>query len=157
MRLRACPFSAGSVWISPRASKAARTPVGDSTALRIMLATFLSWDAPTEIGGHLDREPLRLARRGVDEMDVPGLLVDDRVRTRRRAHDVEVVVPRQLRNLFGARVIAEEIGGAAAVGEEVRLSPTHMGEVSLLSTHGSFSTEWSLRSIRRMGCVRPPR
>ena len=74
---------------------------------------------PRKIGGHLDREPLRLARRGVDEMDVPGLLVDDRVRTRRRAHDVEVVVPRQLRNLFGARVIAEEIGGAAAVGEEV--------------------------------------
>ena len=33
------------------------------------------------------------------------------------------------------------------------LSPTHMGEVSLLSTHGSFSTEWSLRSITRIGCA----
>jgi hypothetical protein len=38
--LRGCPFSAGTVKISPRASKAARTPVGDNTALRTMLATF---------------------------------------------------------------------------------------------------------------------
>ena len=42
VRLRAVPFSAGTVKMSPRASKAARTPVGDSTALRTMLATLLN-------------------------------------------------------------------------------------------------------------------
>jgi len=34
--------TAGTVKISPRASNAARTPVGESAALRIMLATFLN-------------------------------------------------------------------------------------------------------------------
>src|SRR6185503_4101599 len=42
VRLRKSPFSAGTVKISPRASNATRIPVGESVALRIMLATFLN-------------------------------------------------------------------------------------------------------------------
>ena len=81
---------------------------------------------PRKIGIHVDREPLRLARRGVDEMDVPGLFVDDRVRTGRRAHDVEVVVARQLCDLFAARIVAEEVGRSAAIGEEIhRVADPH--------------------------------
>ena len=103
VRLRAFPFSAGSVRMSPLASNAARTPVGDSEAARIMRRELLELRArPREVGRHLDREPPRLLRRRVEQMDVAGLFVDDRVRARRGAHDVEVVVTGELRELRGS-------------------------------------------------------
>src|SRR5215831_16516593 len=42
VRLRQSPLSAGTVKMSPRASNAARTPVGERLASRIMLATRLN-------------------------------------------------------------------------------------------------------------------
>ena len=40
VRLRASPFSAGTERISPRASKTARAPVGESDPLRMRSPTF---------------------------------------------------------------------------------------------------------------------
>src|SRR5688572_23367702 len=40
VRLRASPFSAGTVRISPRNSNTARAPLGEMAALRIQLAPF---------------------------------------------------------------------------------------------------------------------
>src|SRR5215468_2304794 len=40
VRLRGSPFSAGTVMISPRASKTARAPVGEMWALKIRSPTF---------------------------------------------------------------------------------------------------------------------
>jgi hypothetical protein len=77
VRLRGWPFSAGTVKISPRASKAARTRRGERRVAN-HARNFLELRAsPRQISGHFDIEFLRLTRFRIDEIDVAGLFVND--------------------------------------------------------------------------------
>ena len=107
--------------ISPRASKAARTPVGESARVPDHARYFLELRArPGKVAIHFDVELSRLARSCVStKMNIAGLLVDDRVGTRRRIHDIEVVVLRELRELFVVEAVGEQIDCVIAVREEV--------------------------------------
>ena len=65
----------------PRASKAARTPVGESAEFRIMLTTFLNCGrAQGRVAVHLDVESARLPCLCIEQMHIARLFVDDCVR-----------------------------------------------------------------------------
>ena len=81
---------------------------------------------PRQIARHLDVQPPRLAGRDVEQVHVAGLLVDDRVGPRRRAHDVEVVVLRERRDLLRIEAVDEQIGRPAPIRQEVhRVADPH--------------------------------
>ena len=74
---------------------------------------------PRQIAGDIDGELPRLPGRRVDQVNVARLLVHDGVRSRRRAHDVEVVVVRELQQLLRLEVVGEDVAREVAVGHKV--------------------------------------
>ena len=140
-RFRQSPLSVGTVKMSPRASNAARTPVGDSDASRIMPSTRLNCarahgkSPTTSISSRLT------GRSSHRPGDVAGLFVDDRVSARRRVHDVEVIVMGDLFHLLRVRLYEKRFAVPARSERKYTVFPIHIGSWSLLFFHGSFSTE----------------
>ncbi len=75
--------------------------------------------SPREIADDVDRERFGLTRLDVEEVDDAVLLVDDRVGSGGRRHDVGVVVVRQLLELLRREVVREQVARVVAIGEEV--------------------------------------
>ncbi len=76
--LRGSPFSAGTVTISPRNSKTARAPVGETAASRSQLAApGVALAELGEVGGDADREAPVVVFPDVIEMEDARLLEDD--------------------------------------------------------------------------------
>ena len=122
VRLRGSPFSAGTVRISPRNSKAARAPDGETAALRIHCAPFTK-------RGRVSRGPTArrwssrraVLRRGIEQVQVAGLLVDDLAAAGRGVEHREVVVRGQAASrCFDRGSNAEEVELAVAIGSEVQ-------------------------------------
>ena len=74
---------------------------------------------PRQIAGDFNIQLLRAARLGIEQVDVSSLLIHNRVRTRRRVHDVEVVVMTKLDHLFRIGAVRIQIDGVIAVREEI--------------------------------------
>ena len=85
VRLRASPFSAGTVTISPRNSNAARAPDGDSDAFRIQLAPLTKRARVSRRSDGTDSVIfcVGLAAR-IEHVQIAGLLVDDLPAARRQ-------------------------------------------------------------------------
>ena len=82
VRLRISPFSAGTVMISPCASKTARTPVGEMRPFRdFPLDVLKARPHLTHVGIDLDGHRPALSAGQVVKLDLPELLVDDPART----------------------------------------------------------------------------
>jgi len=88
------------------------------------------WPRPWEIARDVDRQACRLSARDIDEMNVSGLLVDNGVWSRGGAHDVEVVVVRELRELLRIEPVREQIGrGIGGVERPIRGEREDTGNV----------------------------
>ena len=101
VRLRTSPFLAGTVRISPRASKTARTPVGDRPAFCSCLPTLTNCGRSRRQVG-VDANVHALARFGlqIEQVDGAELLVDDAVGAGRSGLEVEPELDTTWRTLF---------------------------------------------------------
>src|ERR1700685_24973 len=103
--LRMSPFSAGTVRISPWASKTARTPVGEIAESLMCLATFSEWGR---------------ARGGeIVEVERAELFIDDRSGAGISGFDGQAGIFDELRFRLGFCVVGEQRVGAVTVREEI--------------------------------------
>ena len=99
--LRMSPFSAGTVKISPCASKTARAPVGDICGVLDLLLDLLKARPDLRhVAVCRDANPLGLAGMQLIEINGAELLVDDGARSRRGVFDVEPLVLDELPHLL---------------------------------------------------------
>jgi len=108
-------LSAGTVKISPRASKRARLPVGDSDAHSIRRVTSAQRGVAQGRSPRTSITSWRSAPSRVEEMHVAGLLVDQHPAAAAQRLDVVVLVARDLGDRPRREVIAPQVHGEVAV------------------------------------------
>ena len=135
VRLRQSPFSTGMVNTSPRASNKARAPVGRERRIGQTLAHVRPvGQSPGQVAPHIDDELLVGLGRGIEQVDVSALFVDQDIATRVQMLGVEILVVGELGDLLGAGIIGVEVGCVVPVGEEIDrvAQPDRIGVVAPL-------------------------
>src|SRR6266571_6834195 len=91
---------------------------------------FELWPRPWQIAGYLNIKPLRLTALCIDQVNVAGLFVYNRIRASRRRHDVEVIVMRKLCELLRIRSVSEQVHRVIAIGKKIdRVANPHRQRV----------------------------
>src|SRR5262249_61899446 len=71
--------------------------------------------SPWKIARDFDCQPSSLRSLAIDQIDIPSLFVDNRIGSSRRAHDVEVLVPRDLSQILVVGPIRKQVHRMIAI------------------------------------------